>query len=75
MNSVGLGDLIESALSSVGITSGRIERWLAGPCGCEERKRKLNAVSAWARRVLSGKKEKAREHLGGIIDDQAADGG
>lgn len=63
----GLGDLIESALGTVGITKDRVESWLGEPCGCGERKQKLNQVSAWARRILKGKVEHAREFLDGIL--------
>lgn len=65
----GLGDRIEGALSAVGITSTRVEQWLGGPCGCEERKQKLNRLGAWVERVLMGKTEKAEEYLNQIIGD------
>ena len=65
----GLGDLVESALSAVGLTSDRVEKWLGGPCNCEERKRRLNSLSSWARRVISGKRERALEYLTGILDE------
>jgi hypothetical protein len=64
----GLGDKIETALSLVGITSERIERYLGAPCGCQERKEKLNALGAWATRVTSGKLSKAKEYLERIIE-------
>lgn len=51
---VKLGDLLERALSSIGVTPERVERWL-GDCGCRARKRKLNRLSDWAWRKLSGR--------------------
>ncbi len=62
-----LGSKIEFTLSSLGLTSDRVERWLGRPCGCRERREQLNALSAWAVRVLSGKVEKAKEHLEAIL--------
>lgn len=45
----GLGDIVESVLTAVGITKERVERWTRtagkpGGCGCEARKQWLNAV-------------------------------
>jgi hypothetical protein len=63
----GLGDLIESALTKVGITKEKVEQWIGGPCGCEERKRKLNNLTAWAKRALgmeSDAEAELRELLG-----------
>lgn len=64
---MGLGDLIHHALSSVGVTTDRVERWLGAPCGCEERREKLNRLSNWAKRVAAGKISRAEEWLGIII--------
>lgn len=44
-----LGDVISSALARVGVTPAAVSGWLGGPCGCEERRLKLNALGAWAR--------------------------
>jgi hypothetical protein len=63
---VQLGDLISSALSVVGITDDRMSRWLGHPCGCSERREKLNLLGQWARRVLSGRTTDAREHFDSI---------
>jgi len=63
----GLGDLVEKALTKVGITKERVEQWVGGPCGCEERKRKLNTLTAWAKRALgmeSDAEAELRELLG-----------
>ena len=59
----GLGDLVESSLTNVGITSERVERWLGVPCGCAERKQKLNQLGQWAKQIAIGKTEDAKEHL------------
>ena len=64
-----LGDAVERALASVGVTKERVQRWL-GECACDDRQQKLNALSIWAKRVLLGRKEHAREHLSGIIGDE-----
>ena len=57
----GLGDLIESALTKVGITKERVEQWIGGPCGCEERKQKLNNLTAWAKRALGMESDAEKE--------------
>lgn len=57
----GLGDLIENALTKVGITKERVEQWVGGPCGCEERKQKLNNLTAWAKRALGMESDAERE--------------
>lgn len=66
---MGLGDVIERALSSIGITKSRVEKWIGAPCNCEERKQKLNRLGYWAARVLSGRKAGMEEHLDAIMDD------
>lgn len=62
-----LGDVVENALTSVGITESRVSSWLGVECHCEERKQKLNMLHSWARRVVSGKVEGAKELLDKII--------
>ena len=62
-----LGDVIERALTAVGITKNRVENWLGEPCNCNERREKLNAIHAWAICVVKGKAERAREYLDQII--------
>jgi hypothetical protein len=64
-----LGDLIESALTKVGITHERVERWLGRPCGCEERREKLNQIHAWAKSVISGRSLYPKKHLDGIVNE------
>jgi hypothetical protein len=59
----GLGDAVSKALSLVGITEERVSSWLGEKCHCAERRARLNALGAWAARVVSGKAERARELL------------
>lgn len=65
----GLGDAVENALSSVGITKDRVSKWLGRPCQCKERLEKLNRLGAWVSRVLSGKTDKAEEYLDQVMDE------
>lgn len=64
-----LGDIVESALSTVGITEDRITDWLGEECGCSKRKEKLNQLHGWAKRVMNGQIENAKKYLGQIIGD------
>ena len=64
----GLGDRVASALSAVGITPDRVEAWIGRPCGCEERREKLNQLGRWASRVLLGRTENAAEYLDEITE-------
>ena len=41
---VGLGDYVEKALSSIGITKERVEKVLGKPCRCQERQEALNRL-------------------------------
>lgn len=67
---VELGDAIEKALSSVGITSERVSKWLGRPCGCKARKERLNQLSRWAKRVISGEKEPTDNQLEEVLRKQ-----
>lgn len=73
-----LGDRVAEALDRIGITPDRVSRWVGAPCGCEERKAKLNALDLWARRVVSGRVADARRFLeqilGGADDRDRTDG-
>ena len=40
----GLGDLVKSGLSAIGITEERVSRAIGRPCGCSERAEKLNEL-------------------------------
>jgi len=42
--SVGLGDIVASGLSAVGITKERVSRVIGRPCGCGQRQQALNAL-------------------------------
>lgn len=65
----GLGHLVEHALTVVGITKERVERWLGGPCGCSERINRLNALGYWARRVIAGKIDGANKYLESLLGE------
>jgi hypothetical protein len=65
----GLGDSIHTALATVGITPSLVEQWLGRPCGCEERRQKLNLLGAWAKRVVSGKIDKAKQLIHSILEE------
>lgn len=58
-----IGDAIHRALSAVGVTPERVERWLGRPCGCAERQARLNQLGWWAIRVLTGTAAQASKHL------------
>ena len=64
----GLGDMVEKALTSVGITKDRVEKLLGRPCNCKERQRRLNELSHWARRVVGGKLSGAMDYFNRIFD-------
>lgn len=59
----GWGDQVKESLEAVGITGEHLSAWLGVPCGCEERRQKLNQLHNWTRRILAGKVEKAREYF------------
>ena len=61
------GDMVETALNGIGITKERISSWLGVECNCEERKQKLNTLHNWARWVIAGKTDKAKEYLEEIL--------
>jgi hypothetical protein len=47
-DSVGLGDVVESVLQSVGITEERFKAWFnLKECNCSKRKAYLNNLFAW----------------------------
>ena len=62
-----LGDAVESLLSTIGITKERVSKWLGGPCGCEERKQRLNRFGEWVKRAVTGGSE-AKESLERMIN-------
>jgi len=67
----GLGDNVAKALKLVGITEKRVTKMLGRPCGCKERREKLNRLGAWARRIVTGKTENAKQHLDTILEDDS----
>jgi hypothetical protein len=69
-----LGDLVEKALHSVGVTKERVKNFLGRECRCGERKEKLNQLGAWAYRVITlGIKEDAEKHLETILSQPKED--
>lgn len=53
---MGLGDVVERALTVAGITEERVSRWLGQECGgCKRRRDKLNQLGYWALAVLRGR--------------------
>jgi hypothetical protein len=63
----GLGDVVHVALSRVGVTPESVSGWLGTPCGCAERREKLNLIGVWAHRVLMGKIDRARQILQSVM--------
>jgi hypothetical protein len=41
---MGLGDMVKSTLSAVGITEERVSKAIGRPCGCSKRAEALNAL-------------------------------
>lgn len=65
----GLGDVVEQALSLVGVTKKRVRKWLK-KCHCEERQQQLNQLGWWAERVVKGQVDKAREYLEELLSTE-----
>lgn len=65
-----LGDRVSHALGLVGINEDRVSKWLGKPCGCNERRQKLNRLGAWATRVVRGKRAQAERYLEQILNEQ-----
>ena len=40
----GLGDIVASGLSAIGITKERVSKAVGGDCGCQKRQEALNAI-------------------------------
>ena len=40
----GLGDLVEKALSAIGVTKDRVAKITGKPCGCQKRQEALNRL-------------------------------
>jgi hypothetical protein len=56
---------VSSVLSKIGITPERVTEWLGRPCGCEERRERLNRLGEWAAEGLSV--QQAREKLSTLL--------
>jgi len=55
---VGVGDVVESVLSSMGITQDRFKSWFGlSECDCNERKKWLNGMFYWKREKEDGKSD------------------
>lgn len=63
-----LGDSVELLLKRIGVTPSIVSRWLGRPCGCEERREKMNQLGAWARQAFTKGADRARGWLLGIIE-------
>lgn len=63
-----LGDTIQRALETVGITRQRVKTWL-GDCCCEERREKLNQLDMACRRILKGRIESGKIYLERLLGD------
>jgi hypothetical protein len=61
------GDQLRDALAAVGVTKEEIERWLGAPCGCDERRQKLNALHLWLKQTTHKGFSRAKEFLKRII--------
>jgi len=66
-NSSKIGDVIHTALETVGVTTDRVSKWLGKPCNCPERREKLNQLHRWAERIIAGRIDKAITYLEQII--------
>jgi hypothetical protein len=64
------GDALETALTGLGITKARVEAWVGAPCGCDERRLKLNQLGAWLRRVLTGKETHPERRLTELLEQE-----
>ena len=66
-----LGDRLQKVTERTGIkdVTERVSAWLNIPCGCDERKEKLNQIHLWARRTLLGKVDNAEEYLERITEE------
>ena len=52
---VGLGDVVENALKSVGITEERFKEWFnLNECNCSKRKAWLNSLFSWKKNQTQG---------------------
>ena len=66
-----LGDVVERVLKMVGITEKRVSKWIGRPCGCAERKAKMNNASRLARQVVRRRVKKAKKRLKALINGRS----
>lgn len=64
------GDLLETALSAVGVTQERVSIWLGRPCNCQERIDKLNQLSRWAKQTVNNRLKNAEQYLDQILEQE-----
>ena len=64
------GDRLKSLLEAVGVTEERVSKWVGAPCGCDERRMKLNALDAWVRRTTKKGLGGAKGFLSSIMGEQ-----
>lgn len=69
------GDRVEEILEKTGLKSmsDRVHSWLGVPCGCQERKEKLNALDLLVRQVAKSGTDKAKQYLDMIIGEEKKD--
>lgn len=63
------GDAVAAALALAGVTESRVAAWLGRPCGCTERRERLNQLGAWAARTLARGAAGAARWLETIMED------
>jgi len=68
--SFGLGDAVSNALGIVGITEERVSAWLGRPCGCPERRERLNRLGRWAAGIVSGTVEEMKQNLESLFKEK-----
>lgn len=62
-NVLRLGDRAEALLQRVGITKERVSAWMGKPCGCPERKAKMNELSDWVENAAKESVDRAKSWL------------
>lgn len=74
IGNVRFGDIVSSALAAVGITEERVTAWVGAPCGCKERKEKLNRLGFWAQAMLGGTIDEgeAEKHIEDMLSEPGA---
>lgn len=65
-----LGDRVEQALASIGVTKELVENWLGPECGCDWRQEQLNLLDKWARKTLSNSISAPKELLYKMLGEE-----